>query len=170
MNHHNPLFVTIRPSKSGFRAFVAIEDLASIRKDPELILRQATELYARYVQEMRSLIKRVETCRSHHECIPARTIWNVGDAIFRLRNDLDTLSLQLDGVYEHLARDLGVKKKWLEKVVTLRRYVLAQDTIPEALNWGHCEKGTRRVAESLQQRALRSAPGNPSADSRCTHE
>jgi hypothetical protein len=161
MNEQSPIFVTIKATESGFKAFVALEYLASTRKDPELVLRQATQLYTRYVREMRSVVREVETYRVHHQSVPARTIWNLGDAIFRLRTRLKALSLQLDGVYEHLVRDLGVKRKWLEKVVTLRRYVSAQDAIPESLTWGRCEKGTRRVAESLQQRAMGSAPGKP---------
>jgi len=63
---------------------------------------------------------------------------------------LAELSLEIDDVYKHLVRDLGAKRKWLEKAIIFRRYLPTQDLIPQSLNWGRCEKGTRRVAERLR--------------------
>jgi hypothetical protein len=69
--------------------------------------------------------------------------------VFKLRDDLAELRVQLDDLYAHLTRDVGPKRKWLEKAVILRRYVNAEDIIPPSLNWGRCKDGTKRIAEQL---------------------
>jgi hypothetical protein len=98
---------------------------------------------------MKSTVKRINDCRMRNKPVSARLIWELGDKIFSLRYDLMEIGLQLDGVYDHLFRDLNVKTKWLEKVVILRRYLTKKELIPESLNWGRLEKGTSKKAKSL---------------------
>jgi len=128
-----------------------MEGLVSSEGDPEPVLREAARVYERSIEGMRSLMAEMRESRADRRPIPARKIWQLGNAILTLRDGLAELSLQLDGVYRHLVRDLGVKTKWLEKVVIFRRYIPAHDAIPESLNWGRCEKGTRRIAERLSR-------------------
>ena len=99
---------------------------------------------------MRSVVREIEAYRRSHTPTPARKIWELGDAIFKLNEELERVSLQIDGLYEHLVRDLTVKRKWLEKVIIFRRHLPDDNLIPESLNWGRCEKGTRKVAERLR--------------------
>lgn len=151
MTGNNLAFVSFEPDKEQFTAFLPMEELISSEMEPADVLKKATHVYERSIMKMRSLVVEIESFRLNHKLLPARKIWQLGDAIFELRDDLEKLSLQIDGLYDHLVRDLGVKRKWLEKVVILRRYLPQQDAIPESLNWGRCEKGTRRVAERLQK-------------------
>jgi len=150
MTSQEPVFVTVEPSDSRFRAFVSIESLMSMEGDPEPVLQKAAELYENALMNMRPLIVDIEAHRAHHKPIPARMIWKLGDTVFQLRSQLEALSLQLNDVYAHLVRDLDVKRKWLEKVIILRRYLPTEDLIPQHLNWGRLEKGTRRLAERLR--------------------
>lgn len=151
MTSKKPAFVTIEPMDCQFTALLSIEGLLSLEGDPESLLKKAAELYERTIIEMRSLIAEMQAYRAHRKPIPARMMWKLGDTIFQLRDGLEALSLQLDDVYRHLVRDLGVKRKWLEKAIIFRRYLPSEDLIPQSLNWGRCEKGTRRVAEKLRQ-------------------
>jgi hypothetical protein len=144
-------FITVEPSNGHFEAFLSVEGLLSIEGDPELVLQDAAKLYERAITTMRSLIAEMHDCRIHRKPILARMMWKLGDTIFKLRDELKTLSLELDDTYGHLVRDLNVKRKWLEKVIIFRRYIPDEDLIPESLNWGRCEKGTRRVAERLRE-------------------
>lgn len=144
-------FVSFEPRDGQFVAFLSMEELISGERDPESVLQEATKLYGRSITKMRFLIAEIQGFRDNHKLLPARKIWQLGDAIFKLREGLQSLSLQLDGLYDHLVRDLGIKRKWLEKVVIFRRYLPEEDAIPESLNWGRCEKGTRRVAERLRK-------------------
>lgn len=142
-------FVSFQPNDKQFTAFLPIEELISSQTDLAEVLNKASFIYGRSVTKMRSLVAEIDNLRLNHKLVPARKIWQLGDAIFELKDNLEKLSLQIDGLYDHLVRDLRVKRKWLEKVVIFRRYLPSEDIIPELLNWGRCEKGTRRVAESL---------------------
>jgi hypothetical protein len=128
-----------------------MEDLISSNNDPEPMLRKAAEVYEHSIVKMRNLVKEIQNFRDNRKLLPARKVWQLGDAVFELQHDLNRLSLQLDGLYNHLVRDLSVKRKWLEKVIIFRRYLLDENAIPQLLNWGRCEKGTRRAAEKLKR-------------------
>jgi hypothetical protein len=144
-------FVSFEPSNGQFTAFLSMEGLILCDDDPELKLRKAVEVYQHSIEEMRNIVKQIQNFRSNRELLPARKVWQLGDAIFELQCNLKELSLQLDSLYDHLVRGLGVKRKWLEKVIIFRRYLPSENAIPQSLNWGRCEKGTRRVAEKLRK-------------------
>lgn len=148
-DHKKSIFVSFEPRNGTFIGLLLMDQILESDDDLEPILRKATEIYSRSIVEMRSLVAEIESIRKKRVLLPARKIWQLGDLIFNLTNELSQLSLEIDGLYHHLVRDLGVKRKWLEKVVIFRRYIPALDAIPTTLNWGRCEKGTRRVAEVL---------------------
>ena len=143
-------FVAFEPRNGQFVAFLSMEGLLLGETDPELVLREAANVYQRSITRLSFLIAEIQTWRARRKLIPARQVWHVGDSIFELTSGLEKLSLQIDGLYDHLARDLGAKRKWLEKAIILRRYLPDEESIPRSLNWGRCEKGTRRVAERLR--------------------
>lgn len=142
-------FVSFEPTKGEFRAFLSIDAAFAVDHDPETLVQEATGVYELLIDRMRSVVGEIKALRRTRTLVPARKVWQVGDLVFRLRGELATLGLQLDGVYDHLARDLGVKRKWLEKVIILRRYIEDIAIIPKELNWGRCEKGTARIARRL---------------------
>jgi len=144
-----PIFVSFKPEEEGFRGFMPIQASVDCDEDPQSVLREAVMVYERHIMKLRSLLREIQQARAGGQLVPARKVWQVGDLVFRLTCRLSKLSLQLDGLYLHLTRDLGVKRKWLEKAIILRRYITKQTLIPKSLNWGRCEKGTRRVAVKL---------------------
>lgn len=144
-----PSFVSIKPSNGGFRAYLAIEKaLESGEKADELAAR-AADIYSKSIKEMILLVRAINACRENRRPVGSRIIWRLGDLIFSLRAGLAGHGLQLDGVYEHLTRDLNVKTKWLEKVIILRRNIPKEELIPESLNWGRLEKGTSRKSKLI---------------------
>lgn len=142
-------FVSFEPTNGEFQAFLSIDAAFSGDHDPQTLVREATEVYERVIDRMRLVVGEIKALRRTRTPIPARKVWQVGDLVFRLRDELATVGLQVDGVYDHLARDLAVKRKWLEKVIILRRYIEDIAIIPKELNWGRCEKGTARIARRL---------------------
>lgn len=142
-------FVSFEPIKK-YRCYLSMNAVINGKKDLEPLLSKASDIYEHAITRMNFLIAEINAVRSKRKPVTARKIWDVGDAIFTLRDELGQLGLELDGVYDHLTRDLGVKRKWLEKVIILRRYLPNKEPIPESLNWGRCEKGTRRVAEQIK--------------------
>lgn len=149
MSSEKLTFVSFKPQNGRFVGFLSMESVISDERDLEIVLRNAAKIYERSIIKMSSILGEIRDGMAYRKPIPARKIWQIGQVIFQLRNKLEGLSLQLDGVYNHLVRDLGVKRKWLEKVVILRRYIPNKELIPKPLNWGKCEKGTRRIALKL---------------------
>lgn len=151
MNGTNLASLTIEPNEQGeFTAFVSVHGLLALQDDPQSVLQEAAQLYQDQMDTMRLLIAEMHSYRIERRLVPARKMWKLGDAIFDLRDRLGRLSLELDDLYWHLVRDLNVKRKWLEKAIIFRRYLPCERMIPESLNWGRCEKGTRRIAERMR--------------------
>ncbi len=144
-------FVTFEPKDGTYQASMSIDGLLSMDGDHERLIAKAVKAYQRNVTKLQGLMSSIDAKREAKERVPAREVWSVGDAVFRLTRDLRSLSYELDDLYAHLERDLGVKRKWLEKAIILRRYVPERKTIPRGLNWGRIEKGTRRSAERIAQ-------------------
>jgi hypothetical protein len=154
MMKNEPTFISFKKSNGKYDAFIAINGFFSNNDDLELLLNKASATYSSYISKMLALIGIITAFRTSRRPLPARKIWQLGDLIFKLVKELNGLSLQIDGMYDHLERDLNAKRKWLEKVIIFRRYIPEERMIPEHLNWGKCEKGTRRVAELIQKGIL----------------
>ena len=140
-------FVSFEPSGQGFRAYLAIEKALDSGGTADDLAKRATDIYKKSIKKMTLVTGAINECRVGKMPVSARLIWELGDTIFSLRRDLAESGLQLDGVYEHLTRDLNVKTKWLEKVIILRRNIAKGETIPYSLNWGRLEKGTSRKSK-----------------------
>ena len=151
MSKNDLILVSFKPNEEQFMAFLLMEQFLSSERDLEPVLKEASQSYEHSIKRMRCAVDEINTIRNERKLLPARTIWKLGNLIFDLVKNLESLSLQIDGLYDHLVRDLNVKRKWLEKVIIFRRYLPNQFAIPESLNWGRCEKGTRRVAEKLRE-------------------
>lgn len=149
MTEENLIFVSFEPNNGQFRAYIPMEEVFASQTELSKVLNKSVNVYYQSIKEMRSLIAEINSLRAHRQAVPASTVWLLGDFIFHLVDNLEKLGLQIDGMYNHLARDLNVKRKWLEKVIIFRRYLPTRNVIPDWLNWGKCEKGTRKVAEAL---------------------
>jgi len=143
-------FISFKPINDKFKGYLSIEVVFDGKKEPDKIINKATKIYKKNVEKMISIVDFTKKLRANHTLVPARKIWQLGNIIFKLKDELELLDLEIDGIYDHLTRDLKVKKKWLEKVIIFRRYIPDVNIIPEALNWGRFEKGTRRKAERLK--------------------
>jgi hypothetical protein len=144
-------FISFETSQQGIRATLSMQGIINIEGDVESVINQATEIYKSALNEMKDLLFKREGLQKDRIRIPARLIWQIGDAIFRLNDDLLKIDLQIDNTYYHLVRDLGVNRKWLEKVVIFRRYIQHKELIPETATWGSFEKGTRKKVQLLIQ-------------------
>ena len=152
MTNKKLAFISFEQNKGGFSSYLTLESFDQNCRDPENLIKRATRLYESHIHVLRKINAEIENIRKSSKVIPARKIWEIGDRIFKLTEALAKLSLQIDGLYEHIVRDLNVKRKWLEKVITFRRYLPQKKYIPRSLNWGKCEKGTRKVAMQLLKR------------------
>lgn len=143
-------FISVKPIDSHFVASISMDDLDIMIDDTEHLLNDIANLYATYISAMKIRVEIINSLRQQNKRVMARSIWHLGDDVFRLIDELKSRHVQLDSIYEHLVRDLGISRKWLEKVIITRRYIPNIDSIPETMTWGSIEKGTRRKALLLQ--------------------
>jgi hypothetical protein len=154
------IMVSFKPRASGFSASVPIGEFMLARGSPAVRLARAVRVYEQSLRALSSFAASIIALRSRREVTPARMVWRFGDGVFRLVSKLAEAGVEIDGLYDHLVRDVGLKRKWLEKAVILRRYVPNEAMIPASLNWGRCEKGTRRVAEGIARRKFTAGIAN----------
>ena len=150
MTNKKLLFVSFKYDGKGYTSYIPLSQFLADGKDVETTLKEVAKAYQDFIRLMKKTLAEIQDYRSVRKTVPARLIWTLGDLIFQLTADLESKGFQIDGIYEHLVRDLEVKRKWLEKVI-LRRYVPNQGMIPEKLNWGYYEKSTRRKAEGTSK-------------------
>lgn len=148
-------YVGFEPEECGFRAYLVLQGSNKLDGRWDTALITASKLYSRSIASMRLILNRIDSLRANRAIVPAVLVWELGDEVFKLTNSLESVSVQVNGLYDHLVRDLEVKQKWLEKVIILRRYLPNRSHIPSDLPWGRCEKGTRRIAEELMAKRKR---------------
>jgi hypothetical protein len=144
-------FVSFEKRQGIYLAYLPMKELLSSDRDIEPLLKEAALIYNDAIKKMHSTVNEINSLRNKHILLPAVKVWKLGDQIYELVRRLERLSLQIDGIYGHLTRDLNVKRKWLEKVIIFRRYLPSKTMVPESINWGRFEKGTRRKAENLRR-------------------
>lgn len=150
MMFKNLSFIGFIPEHEKFKGSLSLDAAFDSESDPQTLIKKSEMVYQKYIESMRLVIKDLGEMKSKRLRIPASKIWVLGDNIFLLKKNLENLGLQVDDLYMHLIRDLGVKRKWLEKVVILRRYVIDKNFIPKESNWGMFDKSTAKKARLLQ--------------------
>lgn len=142
-------FVAFEPRGDGFRAAAPLEQLDNLGARPEAVLQAASAVYGRAVAEMRAQLSAMAELKAQRQPITAQTVWELGDTIFNLSSNLVQSLLELDDLYGHLTRDLGVKRMWLEKVIILRRYINRKELLPVSLKWHQFYAAPKKTAQRL---------------------
>ena len=148
------IFVSFKRDQGKVIAYVPVDHFLSGDNSLEVTLKKASDLYERFLIKAQEVLTKINNYRSEHVLLPARLVWRLGNVMFELVESLKNNRLQIDGLYGHMERDFLVKRKWLVKVIILRRYIPDENYIPETLNWGYFKKGTRRKAEELMRKII----------------
>ena len=81
------IFVSFNVKDGKFVGSLSLDAVFESKKDPEVILYKTTKVYEKSVQEMRSINRKIEAIRSTHQKIPAKMMWKLGNAIFKLKEN-----------------------------------------------------------------------------------
>ena len=142
--------VALEPRGEGFVASIPLAQLERLGDRPDERLKVACDAYGRTVGIMREVLADIEQLKSKRTPIPARKMWELGDAVVNLGVELEGNSLEMESLNDHLVRDLGINAKRMGTIVTFRRHLPVQEMVPESLGWSQCEKQARKVAEELK--------------------
>lgn len=149
-------FVSFELREGEFIAFLPLSTVTSHRNLTQL-LKSSSQRYAKAIARLKRLVAVIEAAKSGGRRIEAIQMWHLGDEVFKLVNALSRLSLQIDGLYEHLSRHVPISKSRVEKAVAFRRYLPDKSIIPHSFAWARCDKLPRQAAYRL--RAVEGAKG-----------
>jgi len=142
--------VAFRPEGSGYLASFSLEHLAASSGEMESVLQKASKAYGKRIRRMRSTLEENGRLRKARKSVPAVLMWDVGDEIFSLMEDLGQYNLEIDDLYGHLVRDLGVSRSTLKKVVAARRYFPERQDLPRDLEWSAIREAPKKYAKQLK--------------------
>lgn len=138
-------FIQFKPDVNTYKAFITLEAING-KTNPEILIKKAIFIYSKNIKNLRKIYIKMQEDRKQKKPIYAQDMWEIGNIVYRLKKELELLSLEIDGMYDHLTRDLGAKKKWLEKAIIFRRYIKDKNKILKPLRWGKFEKSTKKKA------------------------
>ena len=142
--------VALQPRGEAFVASIPLTQLELLGDRPDERLQVACDAYGRTVATIREVLSDIEQLKSKRTPIPARKMWELGNAVVNLGAELEENSMEMQGLNDHLVRDLGINAKRMGTIVTFRRHLPEQEMIPETLGWSQCEKQARKVAQDLK--------------------
>jgi hypothetical protein len=145
-------FISFSKTQNGFVGAVELSTLGSI-DNLELLVKNAEKKYSLYIAKMLNVLAKIDSNKNNSKPVYASDVWELGNLAFKLKDDLSKLSLQLDDLYAHLCRDLNIKRKRLEKIIILRRYI-TNKRILHGLNWGFFDHSTKKKAQLLTSKRI----------------
>jgi len=157
----NLISIEFHKSKSGieskFTSSISLQDFmgSKIKKNNDLSrqTKKASAEYEKFIRECKTIIGKVKKEDSINQA-SLKDMWNLGDKIHRFTNNLKKDGFYLDGLYEHLVRDLQVSRSLLEKVVIFRSHFPSSLLIPSNMLWKEVRDAPRKNAEKLKRRGL----------------
>ena len=115
--------------------------------------KKAAANYERFINECKIIIGRIKGGDSINQA-SLKVMWSFGDTIHSFINALRQHGFCLNGLYEHLMRDLHVSRDLLEKVVIFRSYFSDRSLIPNNMVWREIRHAVRSNAEKLEKTLL----------------
>jgi len=115
--------------------------------------KKAAVNYEKFIQECKVIIDKIKKGASINQAF-LRDMWSLGSKIRSFTNSLKKDGFYLNGLYEHLTRDLQVSRNLLEKVVIFRSYFSNRSLIPNNMLWREIRYAPRKNAEKLKKTLL----------------
>ncbi len=115
--------------------------------------KKAAANYQKFIQECKIIIDRVKRGVSINQA-SLKDMWSLGNKIRRFTNGLEKDGFYLNGLYQHLMRDLQVSRDLLEKVIIFRSYFSDRSLIPNNMVWREIRDAVRTNAEKLERTLL----------------
>jgi len=139
-----------------FIGSISLQDLMKdgIRRDNlNSQTKKAASNYEKSIQECKVIIDKIKKGASINQAF-LRDMWSLGSKIRSFTNSLKKDGFYLNGLYEHLTRDLQVSRNLLEKVVIFRSYFSNRSLIPNNMLWREIRYAPRKNAEKLKKTLL----------------
>jgi len=115
--------------------------------------KEVAKKYEKLIEECKTIINKVKKGDSINQA-SLKDMWSLGDKVHRFTNSLKKDGFYLNGLYEHLVRDLQVSRDLLEKVIIFRSHFPNHSLIPKEMLWKEIRYAPRQNAEKLKRKVL----------------
>jgi len=146
--------------QSKFVGSVSLQELIT-RDETQISLssrtKRATKKYEQCLAQCKRILSRIERYPSANQT-PLKDMWSFGNGIHRLAKSLRRDGFYLNGLYDHLTRDLNVSRDLLERVVVFRSHLENRSLIPKDMIWKDVRYAPGKNAKKLNQATLHKEP------------
>lgn len=143
-------FISFEPSGLKFDGFLSITAIND-KVNTEKLASNASRIYQKGIQLLKLILNKINIDKIENKSAHAKYMWQFGDTVYKIKNHLGVLGLEVDDMYAHITRDVVVKKRWLQKVIIFRRYISDGSIIPKNSRWTYFEENTKKKAISLSE-------------------
>lgn len=148
-----PFFISFEKKRGEFVGFLSMKSLSNDEMDHNQSIQNAVTVYSRFVRYAKRKISDLQLEKKQNGFIKARSVWKLGDRIFKLVDDLKAMGLETDDLYAHLTRDLNKSRTWLSRVIMFRKHVDNQKDIPKDARWSRFVESPRRQVDQMKKTA-----------------
>lgn len=146
MNRPTTLGLTFEPREDAYIASLSLRDLHSAPHDIDRRLNEAAYVYSDAIEKMRTILEENERLRKENRVVPAVLMWDLGNTIFELLDTVSSRGFEVEDLYTHLVRDLGVSKSTLKRVISARRHIPNRKMLAPDISWGSLKDAPKRYA------------------------
>lgn len=152
--HDRYASVAFKKRGGAFRGSVPMGDLILLTNGPAETIHVVTIIYQNALADIKRWQKEASELRKSKTPLTVRKVWELGDVLHQLNNDLAEQGCRIENLYDHLERHADISPKRASSFVTLRRYVPDAELIPEDLHWNKILKTVKTASLAIADGCL----------------
>ena len=144
-------YANIEFKKRGgaYHGSVIMSDIPLLQGDPAETMRVVTAIYQNTIMDVRQWQRDVRELKDKGFSLSARKAWQLGEILYRLNTEFMERGCQVQHLYEHLERHVGLARKRASEFVTFRRYIDNMEIVPEDVMWNSIVKNVKSSSQAI---------------------
>ncbi len=140
------IWVYFLKSGNGYLASTSLDKFEAASDNTKDLLIKAGKIYEKYIKKMSGLYRERDLLKAKHKVIKPALMWEIGDGIFSMLEELNKLGISVEDLYGSLSRDLNISRTTIKRLISLRRYFKSKNEIPAGLSWGKIKDAPKRYS------------------------
>ncbi len=140
------IWVYFLQTGKGYIASTSLDKFGVLSDNVQNLLIKAGKIYERHIKKMLALYRERNLLKAKGKVIKPALMWEIGDEIFSMLEELKKLGIGVEDLYGSLSRDLNVSKSTIKRLISLRRYFRSKNEIPAGLSWGKMKDAPKKYS------------------------
>jgi len=142
--NNNKIRVNFISRGNRYLASISFTDFEAFNKDLKTRLDKAGKIYEKHLKKIKGLLKTRNNLKLKNKILTARFMWQIGNEIFLVIEELNNNGFIVDDLYEDLTRDLNVSRTTIKRLISLRRYFKDIRELPPRLGWSKIKDAPKK--------------------------